>query len=66
MLLTELTILYQMKSQIPSWNQIHYQVHVLSVLEGELGIYDEIIVETFENLEFVHNGLNTFFGKDSW
>lgn len=44
-----------MKTQVPASHQIHHQVQILSVLKGQQPIYQEIVPQTLQQLQFVQH-----------
>ena len=64
----ESTVLADMISHITTFQQVHYQVQALSILESVLhvdNVDEKRVVELSEDLPLIHYRLNTSLGKNS-
>jgi hypothetical protein len=55
LLLVEFGVFYEVEAQVAAIDQVHDQVEVLPVLEGIEGVDEELVLEAFQKIEFVHD-----------
>lgn len=55
LLLVEFSVFDEMKAQVAAIDQVHDEVEVLPILEGIEGVDEELVLEAFQKIEFVHD-----------
>ena len=62
--LLESPVLSDVESEVSSGEQVHDEVEVISILKGEVHIYEEGVLKLAEEMSFTHNGIHASFGDD--
>ena len=62
----EFALFAEVVPQVTALEEIHDEVKVLSVLEGCFHVHDEGVLEVAEEIAFIHDRVDAFFGDDSY
>ena len=54
-----------MESKVSSTDQIHDKIEIVSILEAEEGINQELVFQTFQKVKLIHDWFNAFLEKNS-